>query len=390
MPTVMCTGPAEGAVEPRSTLPTELAQDVVVGFVRALEEEIRRPLREALPTSTVAVLDHLIEAALREFVGHRGDGGPALRHLAADVAAGGRQLAYAGVTAETVARAFDHVAAIVALRLDAARAFVTIPAELRHSALVYVRAIHDVGQRGLAEGRAACRLSGAERRQLLAGAILRRDVMPAAVLEVEGLSETVESVAVAAVAGRLPAVVLRHATVVLDTRQREAVMRSTAWEALAQRARGFETPVVVGPRTPLQTVSDSLHLVRHGVDVLRSGEARPSGPVTSCAELTSTLLCTTNTALAGMLIAQHLGPLSALGPKRRVTYGRFLLDWLERGQQQTALARSLGIPVTTAHSRMAALRDIYGDTLDDPDARVEMIIALRAAIPDWTAAPPRQ
>jgi DNA-binding PucR family transcriptional regulator len=44
------------------------------------------------------------------------------------------------------------------------------------------------------------------------------------------------------------------------------------------------------------------------------------------------------------------------------------------------MARALGVHPQTARYRLRGLRELLGDTLDDPDARFEIELALRARL----------
>jgi DNA-binding PucR family transcriptional regulator len=53
---------------------------------------------------------------------------------------------------------------------------------------------------------------------------------------------------------------------------------------------------------------------------------------------------------------------------------------LERGNA-AAMARALDVHPQTARYRLARLRELMGDELEDPDARFELELALRAQRP---------
>ena len=42
-----------------------------------------------------------------------------------------------------------------------------------------------------------------------------------------------------------------------------------------------------------------------------------------------------------------------------------------------AMARAMGVHPQTARYRLGRLRELYGDALDDPEARLELELALR-------------
>ena len=50
------------------------------------------------------------------------------------------------------------------------------------------------------------------------------------------------------------------------------------------------------------------------------------------------------------------------------------------------MARALALHPQTARYRLARLRELLGDQLDDPDARFELELALRAQAPSDAAA----
>ena len=56
-----------------------------------------------------------------------------------------------------------------------------------------------------------------------------------------------------------------------------------------------------------------------------------------------------------------------------------LRAWLDRPGQVQAIAAALGVHPQTVRYRMARLRELFGERLDDPDARFELALALRVA-----------
>jgi DNA-binding PucR family transcriptional regulator len=53
--------------------------------------------------------------------------------------------------------------------------------------------------------------------------------------------------------------------------------------------------------------------------------------------------------------------------------------WLRHRGRTEEVARALHVHPQTVRYRLAQLRDLFGDALDDPDARFELSLALRAA-----------
>ena len=65
------------------------------------------------------------------------------------------------------------------------------------------------------------------------------------------------------------------------------------------------------------------------------------------------------------------------GPRARLT--ETLAAWLDRPGQVQAVAAALDVHPQTVRYRVRQLRDLFGDRLEDPDARFELALALRAA-----------
>ena len=89
------------------------------------------------------------------------------------------------------------------------------------------------------------------------------------------------------------------------------------------------------------------------------------------------LLLAADPRVAADLAAARLAPLAELaeGPRARLT--ETLAAWLDRPGQVQAVAAALGVHPQTVRYRVRQLRDLFGDRLDDPDARFELSLALR-------------
>jgi DNA-binding PucR family transcriptional regulator len=81
--------------------------------------------------------------------------------------------------------------------------------------------------------------------------------------------------------------------------------------------------------------------------------------------------------LARELAADRLAPLAALsaGSKRRLT--ETLRVWLAEQGRLGPVAQRLGVHPQTARYRLARLRELFGSSLDDPDERFWIELALR-------------
>ena len=82
--------------------------------------------------------------------------------------------------------------------------------------------------------------------------------------------------------------------------------------------------------------------------------------------------------VAADLAASRLAPLAELpdGPRARLT--ETLAAWLDRPGQVQAVAAALDVHPQTVRYRVARLRELFGERLEDPDARFDLMLALRA------------
>ena len=90
------------------------------------------------------------------------------------------------------------------------------------------------------------------------------------------------------------------------------------------------------------------------------------------------LLLRHDRVLAGELAADRLAPLEALSPGSRARLTETLGIWLAEQGRLGQVAERLGIHPQTARYRLGRLRELFGESLDDPDARFWLELALRA------------
>ncbi|WP_242424312.1 helix-turn-helix domain-containing protein, partial [Frankia sp. EI5c] len=84
-------------------------------------------------------------------------------------------------------------------------------------------------------------------------------------------------------------------------------------------------------------------------------------------------------------------PLDALPERTRTRLAETLLYWLALHGQRRLVAERLHIHPQTVRYRVGQLRDLFGETLDDPEARFELELVLRATIglrPGCPVGPP--
>jgi len=92
----------------------------------------------------------------------------------------------------------------------------------------------------------------------------------------------------------------------------------------------------------------------------------------------SAALIPTIRAVASDLAARVLAPLGELRPKAATRLRETLRAWLDHPGQVQAVAERLHVHPQTVRYRVAQLRELFGDRLDDPDARFELALALRS------------
>jgi DNA-binding PucR family transcriptional regulator len=91
------------------------------------------------------------------------------------------------------------------------------------------------------------------------------------------------------------------------------------------------------------------------------------------------LLLAAEPALASDLARTRLAPLDVLAPGPRERLEATLRAWLDRPGQVQAVAAALDVHPQTVRYRLKQLRELFGTRLEDPDARFELSLALRAA-----------
>jgi hypothetical protein len=90
------------------------------------------------------------------------------------------------------------------------------------------------------------------------------------------------------------------------------------------------------------------------------------------------LLLRADQPLADELAADRLAPLASLSPGSRQRLTETLAVWLAEQGRLGQVAQRLGIHPQTARYRLGRLRELFGESLDDPDSRFWLELALRA------------
>lgn len=198
---------------------------------------------------------------------------------------------------------------------------------------------------------------------------------------IAGLDPDIKYVPVVAVRSPLPPSLHRQPNTLVDKDGMQALVPD-AWD-LGSMAQLFQTQVVLGPASTLTKAHQGVVLTGSAATILRDGSVPDTRAVVPSTDLLAELLVRGNPLLAELLVTKHLQSMELLPLKRRMALSELLLLSLERGLPVNRVARDIGLPSQTAHNRMKALREILGEKLDNPDERLELMVAVRYARHRW-------
>jgi DNA-binding PucR family transcriptional regulator len=164
----------------------------------------------------------------------------------------------------------------------------------------------------------------------------------------------------------------------------------TAWQERVTIAVR-DQPAVLGPVVELARASRSVARAQaawplHVAGLLGTDQA---GLIRADEHLLALLLAA-EPELAAELCEHALAPLHALQAGAGARGEQTLRAWLDAHGDVSVAAATLHVHPQTVRYRLAALREVFGDALDDPGARLEVAIALRMthpAPPDATDPP---
>jgi hypothetical protein len=143
-------------------------------------------------------------------------------------------------------------------------------------------------------------------------------------------------------------------------------------EHLAENAE-----VVLGPEVPTAEAMSSAERARAVLDLIASGELEDEGLVEADDHLAALVTHAEPEALRG-LAHRRLAGLAGETPRSRARLTETLRAWLDHQGEVAAAAAALHVHPQTVRYRLARLRDLLGPALDDPEARFELALALRA------------
>jgi DNA-binding PucR family transcriptional regulator len=132
----------------------------------------------------------------------------------------------------------------------------------------------------------------------------------------------------------------------------------------------------LGPTVPPAQAHRSLRWARATLGLARDGALANSGPLRVNDHL-ATVILLQDRELAAELMRTRLAALDELPAAERARLLDTLAAWLEHQRHTPAIAAQLHVHPQTVRYRMAKLRELLGESLDTPDGRFELVLALR-------------
>jgi hypothetical protein len=133
----------------------------------------------------------------------------------------------------------------------------------------------------------------------------------------------------------------------------------------------------LGPAVPRSDLPGAWSLASAALRAAETGTIGQEGLIEAEAHLPELLLLESG-ALAERLAELRLAPLEDLTPAASARMEETALAFVQHGGNAAAMARALHLHPQTIRYRLGRLRELFGDALDDPDARFELEMALRS------------
>ena len=143
-----------------------------------------------------------------------------------------------------------------------------------------------------------------------------------------------------------------------------------------RRAAGTAT-VALGSAVQTEQAARSWELAK-ALFLARTTGAIKGGGLLQAEDHLADLLLAGNPQVTSLLAARCLAPLGDLTPKAQERMRATALAHVRHHGNAVAMAAELKIHPQTARYRITRLKELFGDDLDDPDARFELELALRA------------
>jgi PucR-like helix-turn-helix protein len=151
-------------------------------------------------------------------------------------------------------------------------------------------------------------------------------------------------------------------------------------------ARAVEARLgALGPACSPGEARGSWQLAKAALRAAEAGAVLADGLLRAEDHLTDLLLLEGG-GLVARIASRRLAPFDSLTENARARMSETALAFVRQRGNSVEMAAELHVHPQTARYRVARLRELLGDQLDDPDARFELEIALRATSPDATAS----
>jgi hypothetical protein len=153
------------------------------------------------------------------------------------------------------------------------------------------------------------------------------------------------------------------------------VAHATTLEREAERAaKRLGVTVGLGPSVAAREAPNSMRFARRALEL-----ATPRSPVAVAERQLADIALNAVPDVLSALHKQLLAPLDSQTPASQKRLEATLLSWLRHRGAQRRVAAELAIHPQTVRYRMAKIRDLIGDLLDDPEQRFALEMALRHA-----------
>ncbi len=133
----------------------------------------------------------------------------------------------------------------------------------------------------------------------------------------------------------------------------------------------------LGPTVPRAELGEAWSIASAGLRAIEAGAIEADGLLDAEHHLPELLLFESG-GLAERLAERRLAPLDDLTPASRTRMEETALAFVQHGGNAAAMARALHLHPQTIRYRLNRLRELFGDELNDPDARFELELALRS------------
>jgi hypothetical protein len=145
------------------------------------------------------------------------------------------------------------------------------------------------------------------------------------------------------------------------------------------------TIAVLGPCVPIAEAAASARRARDVLALIEAGTVDASGLAVADDHLGSLIAHGDQAALAE-LARKRLRPLDGETPASRDRLAQTLRAWLDHQGEVARIAAELHVHPQTVRYRLARLRELFGEALEQPADRFELALALRATVSPSRAA----